>query len=323
MKVIVLMVGCGSCLRLYIFIVLKLLVLVGGKLIVYCLVEDIVVLFFEFIDEIGFVIGDFGVEIENELIKVVEKFGVKGSIFYQDKLLGIVYVVLCVEKLLDGLVVVVFVDILFCVDFVIDLEVDGILWVKQIEDLSVFGVIKMNDVGEIIDFVEKLKEFVFDFVMIGIYYFKDGNVLVSEFNFLVENGIIKSGEYQLFDVLCCLMEKGKCFKLGEVEEWFDCGNKEVIVQINQCVLEFDMEKNILFVDLFVKVMNFVIIFFCFFGKDVVVENFVVGLYVLLGKGFMVINFIIKNSIFQNYVIIISVNLEDFMIGFYVKYKGLL
>jgi glucose-1-phosphate thymidylyltransferase len=104
---------------------------------------------------------------------------------------------LCAEKLLTGPVVVAFADTLFRANFKIDADADGILWVKQIEDPSAFGVIKMNEAGEIIDFVEKPKEFVSDLAMIGIYYFKEGEALAKELNYLVENGIIKSGEYQL------------------------------------------------------------------------------------------------------------------------------
>jgi glucose-1-phosphate thymidylyltransferase len=265
MKVIVPMAGRGSRLRPHTLTVPKPLVPVGGKPIVHRLVEDIAALCSEPIDEIGFVIGDFGPEIEAELIKVAEKLGAKGSIFYQDKPLGTAHAVLCAEKLLEGPVVVAFADTLFRANFKIDPEADGILWVKQIEDPSNFGVVKLNDKGEIIDFVEKPREFVSDLAMIGIYYFKDGIALRDELNFLVENGIIKSGEYQLPDALRRLTEKGKRFKPGEVDEWLDCGNKEVTVITNQRVLEYDQEKGVELVDDSAKVLNSIIIPPCYIG----------------------------------------------------------
>jgi glucose-1-phosphate thymidylyltransferase len=283
---------------------------------------DIAALCSEPIDEIGFVIGDFGPEIEAELIKVAEKLGAKGSIFYQDKPLGTAHAVLCAEKLLDGPVVVAFADTLFRANFKIDPEVDGILWVKQIEDPSAFGVIKMNEAREIIDFVEKPKEFVSDLAMIGVYYFKEGEKLANELNYLVENGIIKSGEYQLPDALRRLTEKGMRFMPGEVDEWLDCGNKEVTVITNQRVLEYDSEKGIDLVDASAKLLNSVIIPPCYIGKDVVLENSVVGPHVSLGKGSVVTNSIIKNSILQHHSIIIDANLKDSMLGSYSKYKGL-
>jgi glucose-1-phosphate thymidylyltransferase len=322
MKVIVPMAGRGSRLRPHTLTVPKPLVPVGGKPIVHRLVEDIAALCSEPIDEIGFVIGDFGPEIEAELIKVAEKLGAKGSIFYQDKPLGTAHAVLCAEKLLEGPVVVAFADTLFRANFKIDPEVDGILWVKQIEDPSAFGVIKMNEAREIIDFVEKPKEFVSDLAMIGVYYFKEGEKLANELNYLVENGIIKSGEYQLPDALRRLTEKGMRFMPGEVDEWLDCGNKEVTVITNQRVLEYDSEKGIELVDPSAKLLNSVIIPPCYIGKDVVLENSVVGPHVSLGKGSVVTNSIIKNSILQHHSIILDANLKDSMLGSYSKYKGL-
>ncbi len=322
MKVIVPMAGRGSRLRPHTLTVPKPLVPVGGKPIVHRLVEDIAALCSEPIEEIGFVIGDFGAEIEAELIKVAEKLGAKGTIFYQDKPLGTAHAVLCAEKLLDGPVVVAFADTLFRADFQIDPEADGILWVKQIEDPSAFGVIKMNDAGEIIDFVEKPKEFVSDLAMIGIYYFKDGLSLARELNYLVENGIIKSGEYQLPDALRKLTEKGKRFKPGEVTEWLDCGNKEVTVHTNQRVLEYDKEKGLDLIDPSAKLLNSIIIPPCYVGKDVVIENSVVGPHVSLGKNSFVSNSIVKNSILQHHSIIIDANMHNSMLGSHSKYKGL-
>src|SRR5690606_21616557 len=174
------------------------------------------------IEEIGFVIGDFGSEVERELIEVAEKLGAKGHIFHQTEPLGTAHAVLCAEPLLNGKVVVAFADTLFKADFTMEDNVDGVLWVKQIEDPSSFGVIKMNENKEIIDFVEKPQTFVSDLAMIGIYYFKKGEELRTEINYLIDNNIIKGGEYQLPDALRRLTEIGTKFKPGEVSEWLDC-----------------------------------------------------------------------------------------------------
>ena len=160
MNVIVPMAGRGSRLRPHTLTVPKPLVPVGGKPIVHRLVEDIARVCAEKIDEIAFVVGEFGSEVEQELLAVAEKLGAKGSIHYQHQPLGTAHAVLCAADKLTGPVVVAFADTLFKADFKISSEDEGILWVKQIEDPSAFGVIKMNERGEIIDFVEKPKEFV-------------------------------------------------------------------------------------------------------------------------------------------------------------------
>ena len=322
MKVIVPMAGRGSRLRPHTLTVPKPLLPVGGKPIVHRLVEDISAMCSEKIEEIAFVIGDFGSEIEEELIAVAKKLGAKGSIFYQEKALGTAHAVLCAKEVLDGPVVVAFADTLFKADFKIDQNADGILWVKQIEDPSAFGVIKLNDEGDIIDFVEKPQVFVSDLAMIGIYYFKDGKALRKECEYLIDNNIIKSGEYQLPDALRRLTESGKKFKPGQVSEWLDCGNKEVTVFTNQRVLEFDRAKNIEMVHPDSKLINSIIIPPCYVGRDVILENSIVGPHVSLGKGSMVTNSIIRNSILQDNAIIIDANLKDSMLGSNAKYKGL-
>lgn len=322
MKVIVPMAGRGSRLRPHTLTVPKPLVPVGGKPIVHRLVEDIAAVCAEKIDEIAFVIGDFGAEVERELIEVAAQLGAKGSIHYQEQPLGTAHAVLCAKEKLDGPVVVAFADTLFKANFKIDPNDDGILWVKQIEDPSAFGVIKMNDQGEIIDFVEKPKEFVSDLAMIGIYYFKDGQRLRKELEYLIDNNVIKGGEYQLPDALRRLTESGYTFKPGEVSEWLDCGNKEVTVHTNQRVLEYDLEKGVQLIASSSKQTNSVIIPPCFIGKNAVIQNSVVGPHVSIGANSVIINSIIVNSNIQTNTTIKNTNIKNSMVGSFASYQGL-
>jgi len=312
MKIIVPMAGRGSRLRPHTLTVPKPLVPVGGKPIVHRLVQDIAKTSSEKIDEIAFVIGDFGKEVESELIKVAEKLGAKGTIYYQDKALGTAHAVLCAAESLKGPVVVAFADTLFKADFTLDQEADGILWVKQIDDPSAFGVVKLDENDVIIDFVEKPTTFVSDLAMIGIYYFKEGEKLKVELQYLIDNGIIKGGEYQLPDALRNLTKKGAKFKPGKVSEWLDCGNKVVTVHTNQRVLEFDKDEELVSKDL--VSINSVVIPPCFIGEHVVLENSVIGPHVSLGRGTTVKNSVVTNSIVQKNAMITNSILQDSMIG---------
>jgi len=315
MKIIVPMAGRGSRLRPHTLTVPKPLLPVGGKPIVHRLVEDIAKTLPEKIDEIAFVIGDFGKEVENELIAVAEKLGAKGSIFYQKEALGTAHAVLCAAPCLTGPVVIAFADTLFRADFTLDKNVDGILWVSQIEDPSAFGVVTLDKEGNINEFVEKPKTFVSDLAMIGIYYFKNGDQLKTELQFLIDNKVLKGGEYQLPDALKNLTEKGVKFKPGKVLEWLDCGNKEVTVHTNQRVLEFDKEKQL--VDNDVTLINAVIVPPCFIGKNVILENSVVGPHVSVGENSKLVNSIVANSIIQKNTKIENSVLKNSMIGSYV------
>ena len=314
MKIIIPMAGRGSRLRPHTLTVPKPLVPVGGKPIVHRLVEDIAHVCSEPVEEVAFVIGDFGEAVEKELMTVAEKVGAKGSIFYQTEPLGTAHAVLCAAEKLSGPVVVAFADTLFKADFKINPSDDGILWVKQIEDPSAFGVVKTNDNGEIIDFVEKPQTFISDLAMIGVYYFKKGEDLRSELNYLVENKVIKSGEYQLPDALRRLTEKGVKFKPGKVEEWLDCGNKEVTVHTNQRVLAFDYENQQKMISEDAEIVDSIVIPPCYIGKDVKIIRSVIGPHVSIGEASEITNTVIENSIVQTNAVIKNSVLNGAMIG---------
>ena len=86
--------------------------------------------------------------------------------------------------------------------------------------------------------MEKPKEFVSDSAIIGIYYFKDGPGLRKELKYILDNGILKKGEYQLTDALSALMNQGKVFRPGTVIDWMDCGNKAITLTTNGKMLKY-------------------------------------------------------------------------------------
>ena len=315
------MAGRGSRLRPHTLTLPKPLVPVGGKPIVYRLVEDIAAVCTDKIDEIAFVIGDFGDQVEKELLQVAEQLGAKGFIYYQNEPLGTAHAVLCASEKLVGPVVVAFADTLFRADFKISPSDEGILWVKQIKDPSSFGVVKLNAAGEIIDFIEKPQEFISDLAMIGIYYFKDGARLKKELDYLIDNKVMKSGEYQLPDALRRMTLSGCVFKPGEVTEWLDCGNKEVTVHTNKRVLDFDFEKNIPLVHASAKITNSQIIPPCFIGENACIENSIIGPHVSVGANTKINSSILKNSNIQENTSITNAVIFNSMIGSHVSYNG--
>ena len=318
MNIIVPMAGRGSRLRPHTLTVPKPLIKVGGKPIVHRLVEDISKMCKEKIDEVAFVIGDFGEQVEKELIAVAKELGAKGSIYYQKEPLGTAHAVLCAEQCLEGPVIVAFADTLFKADFQISEGIEGMIWVKQIEDPSAFGVVKLNAANEIVDFVEKPSEFVSDLAMIGIYFFKDGAALKSELNYLLENNLQKGGEYQLPDALRRLTEKGTTFLPGKVDAWLDCGNKKVTVDTNKHVLNFDQEKGLDLVDVNAEIVNSTIIQPCFIGAGAKIIDSVLGPHVSIGENTIVRSSVLSNCLVQNDSSLAHLNLKDSMVGALVE-----
>tara|TARA_B110000467_G_C18298370_1_gene469607 strand:+ start:208 stop:1212 length:1005 start_codon:yes stop_codon:yes gene_type:complete len=319
MKIIVPMAGRGSRLRPHTLTVPKPLVPVAGKPIVQRLVEDITKVCGEPVDEIAFIIGDFGDQVEKDLIKVAEGLGAKGTIYHQEEALGTAHAILCAKESLKGNIVVAFADTLFKADFTLDTTTDGIIWVSQIDDPSAFGVVKLDDDNVITEFVEKPDTFVSDLAIIGIYYFKDGEFLSNELQYLIDNDIKEKGEFQLTNALENMKQKGTKFKTGAVREWLDCGNKNATVFSNQRVLEFEKETNN--VSDKAHIENSVIIQPCHIAENAIIKNSVIGPHVSIGNNTVITNCIIENSIIQNDSTLTRATIADSMIGNHATYKG--
>ena len=321
MKIIVPMAGRGSRLRPHTLTVPKPLIPIAGKPIVQRLVEDIVsVCGDKKVDEIAFIIGDFGEQVETDLKQVAENLGAKGSIYYQDKPLGTAHAIHCAADSMDDEIVVAFADTLFRADFTLDTGADSVIWVKQVEDPSAYGVVQFAEDGSINNFVEKPKEFVSDSAIIGIYYFKDGPGLRKELKYILDNDLRPSGEYQLTDALSALMEQGKVFRPGTVSDWMDCGNKAITVETNNKMLGYLEGLPELKGDN-ITMENSEIIEPCYIGSNVVLKNAKIGPHVSLGDGCVVENATIKGSLIQTNSSISNIDLKDSMVGNHASVNG--
>jgi len=319
MKIIIPMAGMGKRMRPHTLTVPKPLIPIAGKPIVQRLVEDIVKVCGEKVDEIAFVIGRFGAEVEQKLKDIAASMGAEGTIHYQDKALGTAHAILCAQSALKGNVVVAFADTLFKADFTLDSSRDNTIWVQQVEDPKPFGVVKLNDKGEITDFIEKPETFVSDLAIIGIYYFKDGEQIRKELQYLLDNEITEKGEYQLTNALENMKEKGVVFVPGKVAEWLDCGNKASTVYTNQRYLEFIKDQNLVAAS--AQIINSVVIQPAYIGENAVIIDSVVGPHVSIGKGTRIEHSIVRNSIVQDHSHIKDGNIGESMVGNYAHYHG--
>ena len=322
MKIIVPMAGRGSRLRPHTLTTPKPLIPIAGKPIVHRLVEDIAKVLDEDIDEVAFIIGeDFGEKVEQDLMKIANSLNAKGTIYYQDKPLGTGHAIMCAKASLEGPAVIAYADTLFKADFNLDKEADGVMWVKKVENPSAFGVVQLNQNNEITDLVEKPEEFVSDLAVIGIYYFKDVAVLKNELQNVLDQNLTRGGEYQINDGITAMRENGLKFVPGKVDEWMDCGNKNVTVETNGRMLNFlhqDGEKTI---SENVKIVNSEITEPCYIGENVELVNAKIGPNVSIGDGTKIENSTIKNSLIQTFAEVKNADLDNAMIGNFARFDG--
>lgn len=313
------MAGMGTRMRPHTLSVPKPLIILAGKSIVQRLVESISSVCAEPVEEIGFVVGNFGDKVEKQLIQIAANVGAKGKIYYQTEALGTAHAVWCAADSLQGKTVVAFADTLFYADFKLDEKSDSIIWVQKVENPKAYGVVTTDSNGFIDGFVEKPKTFVSDLAIIGIYYFKHGEVLKAELQNIIDNKIIKSGEYQLTTALENLRNKGLKFVPGEVDEWLDCGNKEITVKTHGRVVARSADAK--YTASSAEIQNSTIIQPCFIGENVKILNSVIGPHVSIGENTSVTGSLISNSIIQHNSEIINIIASNSMIGSFARVVG--
>ena len=319
------MAGRGSRLRPHSLTVPKPLIPVAGQPIVHRLVKDIAKVLKQPIEEIAFVLGDpawFDDDVVSKLEDLAKSLGAKASIYRQDKPLGTGHAIMCAKPSLSGPAVIAYADTLIRAEFDLDPTADSVIWTKQVDNPEAYGVVKLNANQEIVELVEKPETFVSDQAVIGIYYFKDVAVLKGKLQEILDENVMNGGEYQINDGIKRMMADGKVFKTGTVDEWMDCGNKDITIETNQRMLGFlkaDGEEQLVADS--AKLENSKIIEPCFIGENVVLKNTTIGPFVSVGNDSLIENSTVKNSLIQSHTSIKNANLDQAMIGNHVKYNG--
>lgn len=318
------MAGRGSRLRPHSLTVPKPMLPVAGSPIVAQLVNEIARVINQPIEEVAYILGDpafFGSAIEEELKQVAKDLGAKATIYRQLEPLGTGHAVMCAADSLSGPIIVAYADTLIRTDLSLDPALDGMIWVKKVENPKAFGVVKMNDANHITALVEKPQEFVSDLAVIGIYYFKEGETIKAELEKTMAQPRAVGEEFLLNDGILAMMEKGAVFTPGAVKEWMDCGNPKITLETNAKMLDIlTAEGNKLVAD-DVVLENSEIIPPCYIGPGVVLKNTTVGPHTAVGEGTRIENSSLSNSLVQKHTYIQDAKLEGAMIGNHVKYNG--
>lgn len=318
MKLIIPMAGMGKRMRPHTLTVPKPLIKIAGKPIVQRLVEEITKVVNETPEEVAFIIGDFGKEVEDLLHGIGKKMGFKTSVYYQYEALGTAHAINCAAESLSGNVIVAFADTLFHTGFSLDKTEEANIWVNKVNNPSLFGVVELDNEGFIKAFYEKPKKFISDLAIVGVYYFRDGEKLRKYIEKLISENNMKNGEFQLTDVLQEMMETGVRFSAYHVEEWLDCGNKDATVHTNQRILEHSKNDHLVATDLVLE--NAIIIQPCFIDKGVKIAHSIIGPHVSVGAGTKIDHCIISNSIIQSEVKLHNANIDNSMIGNHAEYR---
>ncbi len=314
MKAIIPVAGIGSRLRPHTHTQPKALVPVAGKPILGHIIDSLKeVGIVEFI----FVIGYLGDKIQSY---VVEKYPeLKKSFVVQAQKEGIGHAIWTAKDMVndDDQLLIVLGDTIFDVhlqDFV-NLPYSTV-GVKKVDDPRNFGVVESDEDGYITRLVEKPMIPKSNMAMVGLYKIKEGKLLMDTLNENIHQNLRTHNEFQLTDALMHMVEKGVKIQSFKVEEWYDCGKKEVLLATNAMLLSRqNVQQDLQF-------HNTIIIPPVSIAANCRIQNSIIGPNVSVGENTYVDHSILKNSIIGSFSQLEDVVLKDSLVGSDASLKGL-
>ena len=218
-----------------------------------------------------------------------------------------------------GPMIVAFSDTLIETDleFLADEKADAVAWVKPMPDPRRFGVIELDKKGLATRLIEKPKDVDNNLVVVGFYYFREGNALVKAIDEQITRGTSLKGEYFLIDAINILIEKGAKIKAKNADVWLDAGIPEALLETNRYMLDHGRSQGseISFPD-GVEIIPPVSI-----PEGTILKSAVIGPHVTLGKGCELENVIVKDSIIESGTHIKDMVIEGSLIGRHVVLEG--
>lgn len=318
------MAGRGSRLRPHSLTIPKPMLPVAGAPIVQQLISTISKVIKSPVDEIAYVIGDpafFEKETEEILIKTAESIGAKATIYRQNEPLGTGHAVMCASPSLNGPAIIAFADTLIRADLEINPEADGIIWVKEVENPEAYGVVELNNKKHVKNLIEKPQSFISNQAAVGIYYFKEVEILKNKLQKILNIKKKSGDEYQINEGIISMINEGYIIESGHVSHWMDCGNPSITIDTNTQMLDILSNEDVNLISAKLKLKNSTIIPPCYIGDNVEIIDSKIGPGVSLGLNTRIENCEIKNSLIQNNSIILNAKLENSMIGNNVYFNG--
>ncbi|HRH67347.1 MAG TPA: sugar phosphate nucleotidyltransferase [Bacteroidia bacterium] len=235
MKVIIPVAGIGSKLRPHTHTQPKALVPVAGKPILSHIVDNLIEAGMR---EFIFIVGYLGDKVE-EYIKTSYP-GIEKTFIVQEPREGTGHAVWLARKFVSDSdeVIIALGDTIFDIQLrdVIG-QPESSLGVKKVDDPRNFGVAELDENGYIRQVVEKPPIPKSNLALVGIYKIREGKALMDALDKMISAGQTSHGEYHLTDGIAILLSEGAKMKTFPVENWYDCGNKDSLLETNAVLLK--------------------------------------------------------------------------------------
>lgn len=307
MKAIIPVAGAGTKLRPHTYTQPKALIPLAGKNVLSIIIDQLQE---AGISEFVFIVGYLGDKIQDY---VHQKYPhLQTHFVHQTDRQGIGHAVKMTRNIVNG-------DEMFVVlgDTICEYDVKEVvssdlsmLGVKKVDDPREFGVAEIGDDGYIAHVIEKPQIPKSNMALVGIYKIKESEMMFQCLENNISKGVTTRGEYSLTDALDCMIKSGAKFKSFKVENWFDCGKKETLLESNATLLKKFGGR----IDEQHHFENTVIIQPVSIGSGCDIKNSIIGPNVAIGDNTKVDYSIIKNSIIGAYSNLFDIVLDYSLIG---------
>jgi glucose-1-phosphate thymidylyltransferase len=192
---------------------------------------------------------------------------------------------------------------------------DASIGVKLVKEPSHYGVVDM-DGDRVRHLVEKPDAPPSNYAISGVYIVENSSGLFNALEHLINNDIRGAGEeYQMTDALQMMVDRGEDLAWFKVEDWYDCGRPETLIEANRVLLSKiktnstdDLHRSVVIppVD---------------FGNDVEIESSVVGPNVSVDDGASITNSMVRETIVGRGTMLSDVNLDGSIVGDNAEVRG--
>src|SRR5215208_2121389 len=304
MKVIIPLAGKGTRLRPHTHVTPKPMLKIAGKPVIDYVMEDLQKL--GSVEQVIYITGHLKEKVE-EYTRAKYPFD---SVFIEQKVQdGTAGAVALAKPHVDQPVFIIFVDTIFDADLSVvkNLDADGVIWVKTVEDYQRFGVVVTDDFGLMTKIVEKPREPISKRANIGLYYIKNWKLLYEGIDHVLRQPKNK-GEYYLTDAFQYMIDKGAKIRVIDVEGWYDAGKIDTLLDTNRVMLEKGHARRPKSVD------GSTIIDPVYIEDDVVLNGARVGPNVSIGRGSIIERSELKDTVIGSNTKIVGSVLENSLIG---------
>lgn len=316
MKAIIPVAGIGTRLRPHTHTQPKALIPIAGKPILGHITDGLIE---AGIKEFIFIIGYMGDKIEQYIQQ--NYTNIKSEFVIQTTGKGVGHAIFLAKDLIQPTdeILIVFGDTIADMDLASVLNAPtSMLGVKKVEDPRLFGVAEVNDNGTIKNLAEKPAIPKSNLALVGVYKIKEAALLLEALQNNVAKQLKTHGEYTLTDALMEMVKQGVVFKTFNVDNWFDCGKKDILLETNALLLKRlnnDASKY--------KFENTIIIPPVFIGQGCKIANSIIGPNVSVGENAILNYATIKDSIIGPYAQIEYAILHRSLIGNDALLKGMI